>query len=109
VNATGDDDDGSIPDAIADGSFSDWPADHENPFTNTTIGVIVTNACLDKTSCLLVSQGGHDGYARALFPPHTRSDGDAIVTAAVGLVDASVDVVRLLAVVAVEKAVRSVA
>jgi L-aminopeptidase/D-esterase-like protein len=81
----------------------------DSPFTNTTIGTVVTNARLDKLGCLLVSQGAHDGYARALFPPHTRSDGDAVVTAAVGLLDAPVDIVRLLAVVAVEKAVRSVA
>jgi L-aminopeptidase/D-esterase-like protein len=109
VNATGDVDDGSLPAAVAGGTFTDWPIERENPFTNTTIGAIVTNARLDKIGCLVVSQGGHDGFARALFPPHTRGDGDAIVTAAVGLVDAPVDVVRLLAVVAVEKAVRSVA
>ena len=45
--------------------------------TNTTIGVVATNARLDKVGCLLVAQGGHDGMARALFPPHTGADGDA--------------------------------
>jgi L-aminopeptidase/D-esterase-like protein len=109
VNATGHIDDGTIPRAIAEGTFEDWPTDRDNPFTNTTIGVVVTNARLDKAGCLLVSQGAHDGYARALFPAHTRGDGDAVVTAAVGLVDAPVDVVRLLGAVAVENAVRSVA
>jgi L-aminopeptidase/D-esterase-like protein len=109
VNATGHVDDGAVPEAIAAGTFDAWPVERENPFTNTTIGVVVTNARLDKLACHLVSQGAHDGYARALFPPHTRGDGDAVVTAAVGLVDAPVDVVRLLALVAVERAVRSVA
>src|SRR5579871_3862413 len=31
------------------------------PFTNTTIGVIATNARVDKLQCLLVAQSGHDG------------------------------------------------
>jgi L-aminopeptidase/D-esterase-like protein len=109
VNPTGDIDDGDVVSAIAAGTFEDWPAETQSPFTNTTIGVVLTNARLDKTGCLLVSQGAHDGYARALFPPHTRGDGDAVVTAAFNVVDAPVDVVRMLAVVAVERAVRSVA
>jgi len=75
-------------------------------FTNTTIGVVCTNARLDKVGCLIVAQGAHDGLARALVPAHTRVDGDAVVAAATGAVDADVDVVRLLAVAAVERAVR---
>jgi L-aminopeptidase/D-esterase-like protein len=75
---------------------------------NTTIGVVVTNAGLDKTGCLLVAQGGHDGMARALFPPHTSGDGDALVAAATGVVDAPIDLVRAMAVIAVERAIRRV-
>jgi L-aminopeptidase/D-esterase-like protein len=75
---------------------------------NTTIGVVVTNADLDKGACLLVAQGAHDGYARALFPSHTRVDGDAVVAAATGVVPADVDLVRLLAVRATEAAIRAV-
>lgn len=108
VNALGDIDDGAVAAGIAAGTFT-WPVAAEEPFTNTTIGVVVTNARLDKSACHLVSQGAHDGFARALFPAHTRFDGDAVVTAAVGAVDASVDAVRGLATVAVESAVRSVA
>ena len=55
--------------------------------TNTTIGVIVTNARLDKLQCLLVAQSGHDGLARALEPVHAAVDGDALVAAATGVVD----------------------
>jgi L-aminopeptidase/D-esterase-like protein len=79
------------------------------PLTNTIIGVIATNADLDKQACHLVAQSGHDGIARAIFPPHTRFDGDALVAAATGGVGAGVDLVRALAVRAVERAVRSVA
>ena len=39
---------------------------------NTTIGVVATNARLDKVGCLVVAQGGHDGLARSLVPAHTR-------------------------------------
>lgn len=79
------------------------------PFGNTTIGLIVTNASLDKQGCHLVAQSGHDGLARSLVPSHTRFDGDAIVAAATGShrVDTTVDRVRLLGVAAMEQAVRA--
>jgi L-aminopeptidase/D-esterase-like protein len=78
-------------------------------FVHTTIGVVATNARLDKMACHLVAQGGHDGLARSLFPAHTRADGDAFVAAATGEVEADVDVVRALAVHVVAEAVRSLA
>jgi L-aminopeptidase/D-esterase-like protein len=116
VNAAGDIDDGSARAAIAAGTFT-WPSARE-PFAdeaigNTTIGVVITNAPLDKVQCRLVAESGHDGLARALFPAHGRSDGDAIVAASTGAsggaaVTVPVDVVRSLAAVAVEQAVRSI-
>jgi L-aminopeptidase/D-esterase-like protein len=75
----------------------------------TTLGVVVTNARLDKAGCRRVAEGGHDGMARALFPPHTSADGDAIVAAATGAVDAPIDLVRTAAVVAVDAAIRQLA
>src|SRR5690606_5773238 len=42
---------------------------------NTTIGLMATNARLDKLGCHIVAQGAHDGLARAVFPAHGRSDG----------------------------------
>jgi L-aminopeptidase/D-esterase-like protein len=78
-------------------------------FVNTTIGVVATNARLDKMACHLVAQGAHDGLARSLFPAHTRADGDAFVAAATGVVEAYVDVVRALAVHVVAEAVRTLA
>lgn len=82
------------------------------PFGNTTIGVIATNARLDKGGCHLVAQSGHDGLARALFPAHTRFDGDGLIVAATGSFDDGddrddVDLVRILATIAVERAIRS--
>jgi len=72
---------------------------------NTVIGVVATNARLDKLGCHLVAQGAHDGLARAVFPAHTRSDGDAFVAAATGEVEARVDVVRALSVHVVAQAI----
>ena len=75
--------------------------------TNTTLGLVVTNAHLDKVGCLLVAHGAQDGYARALMPAHTRSDGDAVVAAATGAVPAAVDTVRSMAALATQDALRS--
>lgn len=106
VNAAGDIDDGTVAAAISSDTFPGWE-ERAEAFTNTTIGVVVTNATLDKAGCLVVAQGAHDGLARAVLPPHMRSDGDAFVAAATGEVEADVDDVRVLAVVAMERAVRS--
>tara|TARA_Y100001968_G_C19329042_1_gene703307 strand:- start:621 stop:1247 length:627 start_codon:yes stop_codon:yes gene_type:complete len=105
VNASGDIDDGSVSQSILDGTF-EFP--EIVPFENTTIGVVVTNARLTKGECFLASQSAHDGFAKAIFPAHTQGDGDAVVVAAIGTIEASLEKVRLLTTVAVEKAIRSV-
>ena len=74
---------------------------------STTLGVVATNARLDKVGCLLVAQSAHDGLARVLDPVHTSVDGDAVVAAATGGVATAVDRVRALAAGAVEDAVRA--
>jgi L-aminopeptidase/D-esterase-like protein len=78
-------------------------------YGNTTIGVIATDAHLDKLGCHLVARAGHGGLSRALVPVHTTADGDALVAAATGRVEAPVDLVGWMATVAVERAIRSVA
>jgi len=83
------------------------PFDDEALGGNTTIGVIATNATLDKVGCLLVARAGHDGLARSLWPVHTTVDGDALVAAAVGGETAAVDVVAALANEAVALAVEN--
>jgi L-aminopeptidase/D-esterase-like protein len=81
----------------------------EASFANTTIGVIATNAILTKRDCRLVAESGHDGVSRSLAPVHSTADGDALVAAAVGLVEAQVEAVRSLAAAATERAIRSAA
>jgi L-aminopeptidase/D-esterase-like protein len=78
------------------------------PGAATTIGVIATNARLDKVGCFGLAVSGHDGLARAIDPVHTGLDGDALVACATGTLDADRDHVRALAARAVEAAVRSV-
>lgn len=87
---------------------SDLPAPFWAPGSNTTIGFVATNARLDKTECRLVAQSGHDGYARALEPVHTGLDGDALVVAATGEVEADRDLCRALAARVVEAAIGSI-
>jgi L-aminopeptidase/D-esterase-like protein len=77
---------------------------------NTTIGVVATNAMLDKRACYLVSQSGHDGISRAIWPAHLSTDGDAIVAVSVPSehqVVVPLDAVRALASEAVARAIRS--
>ena len=50
----------------------------------TTIGVIATNARLTKAQALKIAQMAHDGFARAIVPSHTPSDGDTIFVLATG-------------------------
>ena len=83
------------------------PTASTEAFTNTTIGVVATNARLDKLGCLHAAQAGHDGLARALDPVHLSVDGDAVVAVATGEVDAPVDTVRTLAARAVAAAVET--
>jgi L-aminopeptidase/D-esterase-like protein len=88
-----------------------WPAAGASfgALESTTIGIVVTNAALTKTGCFLVAQSAQDGLARAIEPAHTTVDGDAIVTAALGEVEAPLDLVRFLGARAVAEAVRSTA
>jgi L-aminopeptidase/D-esterase-like protein len=78
-------------------------------YGNTTIGVIATDAALTKAECHLVARGGHGGLSRALIPVHTTVDGDGLVAAATGQVEAAVDLVAWMATLAVERAIRAVA
>jgi L-aminopeptidase/D-esterase-like protein len=73
------------------GGFADSArllATHEAPpaFSagNTTLAVVVTDARLDKASCLKLAQMAQDGLARTIRPVHTPFDGDVVFAAATG-------------------------
>lgn len=51
---------------------------------NTLIGVVATNATLDKAGCNRIAQMAHDAPARCVYPAHTSFDGDTIFALATG-------------------------
>lgn len=112
VNALGSPDDGTAPGVEpAELEVAGWLGDAAGGppggLANTTIGVVATNARLDKGSCHLAAQGAHDGLARSMRPAHSQSDGDAMVVAATGLVEVDPQAVRQLATTVVADAIRS--
>jgi L-aminopeptidase/D-esterase-like protein len=53
--------------------------DEEGPIgSNTTIGIVVTDAPLSKADLKKVAEMAHDGFARAIRPVHTQFDGDTL-------------------------------
>jgi L-aminopeptidase/D-esterase-like protein len=54
------------------------------PGSNTTIGVLATDAVLTKIQAGRLATQGHDGLARCIRPVHTLSDGDALFALATG-------------------------
>lgn len=52
--------------------------DEETTRTNTTLGIIATNADLDKSQLIKIADLAHDGLARGIRPMHTMRDGDTI-------------------------------
>jgi L-aminopeptidase/D-esterase-like protein len=64
---------------------------------NTVIGVVATNARLDKAETNKVAQMAHDGLARAIRPAHTMLDGDTLFALATGRSRAEVNTVGAFA------------
>jgi L-aminopeptidase/D-esterase-like protein len=54
--------------------------------TNTTLGVIATDAALTKVQANRLAAVAHDGLARAINPVHTMSDGDTLFALSTGRV-----------------------
>jgi L-aminopeptidase/D-esterase-like protein len=52
--------------------------------TNTTIGVIATDAVITKAQASRLATMGHDGLARSINPVHTMSDGDTLFALGTG-------------------------
>lgn len=80
--------DGSMADPIAAILNGEYPPDDAamtaDAMTNTTIGVIATDAALDKMQANFVASTAHDGLALAIRPCHTPGDGDTLFCVATG-------------------------
>ena len=80
---------------------------------HTTIGLVVTNADLNKSEINKVAQMAHDGLARTINPVHTAADGDTLFAAATATAALKVDITTIGAIGAdvmaraVNRAVRS--
>jgi L-aminopeptidase/D-esterase-like protein len=76
------------------------------PGTNTTIGVVATNATLTPAEANRVAEMAHDGMARAIRPSHTMFDGDTLFALATGThTRSSVNAVGILAAEVVAEAI----
>ena len=65
------------------------------PGTNTTIGVVATNATLSKAQAQRLAISAHDGLARSIRPVHTTLDGDTLFALATCAEDAPPDLMLL--------------
>ncbi len=73
---------------------------------NTIVGVVATNARVNKTQLTKVAQMAHDGLARAVAPAHTLYDGDTIFALGGGSVEGfEVTVIGALAAQATTQAI----
>lgn len=68
--------------------------------TNTTIGIVATNARLNKEQANKLASVAHDGLALAVRPAHTMNDGDTMFALGTGYVEGPPDMYRLCAAVA---------
>jgi L-aminopeptidase/D-esterase-like protein len=114
VNAVGEilDEDGGVlagprpADAEEDegaGMVPPWP---DGPWTNTTIGVVATNAKLSKERAQLLAQAAQEGLEVAIRPVHTLWDGDVVFSLATGEVEAPQAMLEELVARAAAEAVR---
>jgi L-aminopeptidase/D-esterase-like protein len=86
--------------------FTGWDRDSALvPGTNTTIGVVLTDAELTKDQANRLATVAHDGIARAIRPSHTMYDGDTMFCLATGAVQAPYDVVEAVAAEVVARAI----
>ncbi len=63
--------------------------------TNTTIGVVATDAVLTKAQAHRLALVAHDGLARSINPVHTLSDGDTLFALGTGKAGRSADMMLL--------------
>lgn len=75
--------------------------------SNTTIGVVATDAILTKAQAHRLAQVSHDGLARAINPVHTMGDGDAMFALGTGA-SGQVANMTVLATLAAEVTARAV-
>jgi L-aminopeptidase/D-esterase-like protein len=74
----------------------------------TTIGIVATDAALDKAQCMKLAAMAHDGLARSVSPIHTPYDGDTLFALATSSARAPSAQLCLLGVLAADVTARAV-
>ena len=64
---------------------------------NTTIGVVATDARLDKMQVNFVASSSHDGLGLSISPCHTPNDGDTMFCVATGINETPPDLMSIVA------------
>jgi L-aminopeptidase/D-esterase-like protein len=78
------------------------------PGAATTIGVVATDAALDKAQSSKLASMAHDGLARSVSPIHTPFDGDTMFALATGSTSSVAAPLGLIGVLAAEVTARAV-
>jgi L-aminopeptidase/D-esterase-like protein len=73
--------------------------------TNTTLGVVATNARLSKVEAKKLAQFGSLGMARAIYPVNTTNDGDTTFALAIGDLRADINSLGIAAAEAIAQAI----
>jgi len=73
--------------------------------SNTTIGVVATNAVLSKAEANKTAELAHNGYARSINPVHTMLDGDTIFALATNEIKGDVNLIGTMAAEAMSRAI----
>ncbi len=89
-------DDGTMADPMEIILSGEYPPS-DATMTNTTIGVVATDAGLDKAQANFVASSAHDGLALTIRPCHTISDGDTLFCVATGRNSAPVNMTAIVA------------
>jgi len=73
--------------------------------TNTTLGVVATNAALSKEQVNKLAQMAQDGFARAINPSHMMHDGDTVFALSLGNKACDISILGSVAADVVSKAI----
>jgi L-aminopeptidase/D-esterase-like protein len=73
--------------------------------SNTTLGVVATNAVLDKVQATKLAQFASLGMARTIYPVNTMSDGDTVFALSIGSARADINTVGVAAAHAVSQSI----
>lgn len=85
--------------------YENYDKNHDFFKGNTSLGIVFTNAKLNKVEANKLAVKAHNGYAQTMSPAHTDFDGDSIFAVSSANIDADFNIISILAIKAVKNAV----